>query len=290
MPDGRGSRFVFAGLSLVALSVVIPLLQVALVVPKSIQVATCYDTPYSINPSVDCVNGRIGKYIVAGTDAEPAILDATYASLVAQRVGHRLETISELDPLPYIWDESPRDRPIYTSTPNTLREYYQSSEDAVHYFVSALPHGTNTGVLREHALRMNSSTAQCQRVPAAEFPEACPGERPFTGEFSGALRTIRFCAPGAYETAPWTLSRNRQDITEEVYFDIVVPKNDSIDETLPYNRTVRCEVNSTRGYFELPNYYNDGIPGQLLDKWPSPQEMEKNFNDYLSYNIKPSER
>ncbi|KAK2755085.1 hypothetical protein FQN54_006614 [Arachnomyces sp. PD_36] len=59
--------------------------------------------------------------------------------------------------------------------------------------------------------------------------------------------------------------------------------------------TLKCEASTTRGYFELGNDRNGQIYGPLLEKWPSPEEMAREFNDYLPADFKnfhapPAER
>jgi hypothetical protein len=74
----------------------------------------------------------------------------------------------------------------------------------------------NTGILREHALRLNSTT-ECSRIAGDQFPTTCGGTMPLTRTLDDPQNiTIRICAPGNYGESPWTLSRNRQDITEEL--------------------------------------------------------------------------
>jgi hypothetical protein len=98
------------------------------------------------------------------------------------------------------------------------------------------------------------------------------------------------CVPGKVGTFPWTLSRNRQTITEEIYLDIWDGENLPEFERSPsglvdINTTVRCEAKTTRGYFELGNMYNNNTFGPLLDQWPSPEEMQEDFNDWVSMDL-----
>lgn len=103
--------------------------------------------------------------------------------------------------------------------------------------------------------------------------------------------TIRICAPGDYGKSPWTLSRDRQDITEELYVDVWFPGNATILPTyagvVDYwisNFTTSCTTTTTRGYFELPNYRNDYLAQPLNDKWPDNETMWSEWNDYIFDN------
>jgi len=61
--------------------------------------------------------------------------------------------------------------------------------------------------------------------------------------------------PGKIGTFPWTLSRNRQTITEELYLDLfdgeITNGKEARSELKNISGTVRCEAQTTRGYFEL---------------------------------------
>ena len=153
------------------------------------------------------------------------------------------------------------------------------------YFVSALVNGTTTGVLRQHALRLNS-TSQCTNVSPSEFPSTCSVDRPFVTSYksvSGDLQ-IRICAPGAFDTNPWFISRDRQDISEELWIDTAVALNVDWGGAVPLgNFTLHCTSSTTRGYFELGNAQNGFNHGPLLAKWPEPEDMEKNFNDVSGF-------
>lgn len=150
------------------------------------------------------------------------------------------------------------------------------------YFVAALETNTTTGVLREHLMRMNSSTS-CEHIDRSKFPSTCSGERPLVASFSrqsGSNMTARVCVPGRLGKSPWTLSRNRQDLTEEIFLDV---QNPWIGESQWYydnDFTIHCRTSTTRGYFELGNYRNMYVHGPLLEKWPSLEEMHTEFNDY----------
>lgn len=151
------------------------------------------------------------------------------------------------------------------------------------FFVSAIETNSTTGVLRFHAMRLNSSV-ECDLVDREKFPSTCPGERPFTVAFKrGALTDIRVCVPGDYTAFPWTLSRNRQEIEEELFLDIRDNKTSASTTDVYQNvtATIHCKASTSRGYFELGNLLNNNTYGPLLEKWPSPEEMAANFNDVM---------
>jgi hypothetical protein len=152
------------------------------------------------------------------------------------------------------------------------------------FFLAGIPSNTTTGILREHAMRLNSTVA-CSKIERTSFPTSCPGEEPFTAssEMTDDI-SVRICVPGKLGVFPWTLSRNRQDIVEEIYIDMWdtyeyrAGESDG-DDT---NATVHCEVKTTRGYFELGNLRNNGTYGPLLQDWPDADVMARDFNDLVS--------
>lgn len=57
-----------------------------------------------------------------------------------------------------------------------------------------------------------------------------------------------------------------QDFSEELYLNVTIA---DIWTPAPLNHTLlKIIVNTTAGYFELPNYMNDGVAGPLLDQDP----------------------
>lgn len=70
--------------------------------------------------------------------------------------------------------------------------------------------------------------------------------------------------------SPWKATRDRQDTTETMFLNIHFggSKNLADLDDNPENITFKLTVNTTLGYFELPNYNNSGIAGPLLAKDP----------------------
>ena len=137
-------------------------------------------------------------------------------------------------------------------------------------------------------MRLNSTT-ECSRIARDQFPATCEGTMPLIKTLDDPKNiTIRICAPGNYGKSPWTLSRDRQDITEELYVDVWFPDNTTIvppytglANIRPSNFTTSCTTTTTRGYFELPNYRNNYLVQPLEDKWPDNETMWSEWNDYI---------
>lgn len=262
--------------------------------PQQLQVASCLDVPVFNNSAKVCATGQ-GNYYVGNYDPEPADMARAPAGAIVRRVASQLSMVNEEERQSHIWADvqTPGDLSSHTNQFANDDGLLSTALDptvgnpALPFFVSALPTGFTTGVLREHAMRSNSSVS-CKSVSASAFPSVCPGSRPFNGTYRGPSSTFRWCAPGAYDVYPWTNSRDRQDITEEVYIDGLIQAGSALWQLQTVqenglNFTLHCMANTTRGYFELGSYYNDNTPGPLLETWPSQDDLNANFNDALSF-------
>lgn len=272
---------------------ILPLLQVSAVRVESNAVAACTNVPYPHNKAAACHEPRKFSYTVGGYDPEPADMALAPGNLIARKVRAQLPTLSTLDGLGHIWPEVRGQGDNWaTDWGDTFYFYQKTSVRSILFYVSALPQTINTGVLREHAIRFNSSVT-CEEVAREDFPDVCSGTRPLAGAFENAETQNRFCVPGDYASTPWTISRNRQDIVEELWVDNYIPfgslvTNRSTPGTAQVrNLTVHCTAGTTRGYFELPNNHNGGQAGEVLQAWPSQAVLEADFNDVEVLSVKP---
>ncbi|KAJ5351329.1 hypothetical protein N7452_000303 [Penicillium brevicompactum] len=149
-------------------------------------------------------------------------------------------------------------------------------------FLTPLPMGYNTGVLRQFAPRINSS-AIVTYINSSEYPSNCSG--PYYGlhaQYSGVGWGIEICSPVSLSKkdnsseSPWRNTRARQEFIEVLYINLTLQcigdtgpeprtvSNDLCLETTPMKITAR----TTGGWFELPNYLNAGVPGPLQTKDP----------------------
>ncbi|KAF4465877.1 hypothetical protein FALBO_7270 [Fusarium albosuccineum] len=199
----------------------------------------------------------------------------------------RILTASDHDVQTNLWQEGPvLEDDIYFK--DTLRSsFYWLFEhaDSPRYFVSALSNGTTTGVLRQHAARMDTQV-NCPFVES--FPSPCPGQRPFQTAFSHDIVSVHICAEGAFDQSPWTRSRDRETVPEQLWIQV---DGRSVELLRDSNYTMRCDANSTRGWFELGNFRNNYTRGPLLESWPTAEEIRTDFNDkspVMSINDYPS--
>lgn len=162
---------------------------------------------------------------------------------------------------------------------------FDSGETPRRVFASSTTTGTDTGVCRVLALSLGSDVT-CTSIPQNQFPETCEGVLPFNITYSNTQPLspnvssaegrpnfqFRACAPGNIAGSPWTHTRNRQDISEDLYVDLQV--FEAVDSTMVLdtpilNYTHHCVTKSTMGYFELPNHWNNHIYSNVFDELPS---------------------
>jgi hypothetical protein len=267
-----------------------PLLQFALVRPETIQVA------YQISPVLFLYDK---EYL--GADPEPNALPKLWRSSVVRRLASSMAADTLQTRQPRMWSEAitgseydAQHAEARLKGITTMGDAVRSS-DRLSVFSSAFPSNTDTGVRRFHSMRLNSS-AECLPIPAQDFPETCDGDMPFEGDYMAkageedAVR-VRWCVPGNYSRYPFSDSRDRQDIAEELFLDVSVVMEGIVGSSYPshkINFTIACTGNTTRGYFELPNHFNQHRPGPLLDVWPSNDEIQQNFDDEI-YEWDPEE-
>lgn len=302
---GVGSRLVTVGGLLILLVAVQPPVQSLFAGMEAVRIVTCYDTPvrgcdpFNIDQEVGFDPGmrasllRLSDLLLISLFfQEPSNVQQLPSIIPVSRVSSKILAAADMDQQPYLWPEQWINVDDADRIMKSTLWWYANAETFGNdqnytYFVSSLMNGTNTGILRQLGMRLNSTTS-CTNEDVSAFPATCSGGRPFVSALSLHGMNISICAPGNYEETPWTLSRNRQDVSEELWIDLAIdPTADEI-YTLETqwgeltNWTLHCTVDTTRGYFEIPNVYTNNNPGPLLGTWPSQEEMAKDWNDYLS--------
>lgn len=209
---------------------------------------------------------------IVGLDPEPFDMTMVPVSIAVQAVSEGMANFNPRADKPHTWTE-------YTA-PGKQMEYF-----------SALRSNTTTGSLRYHALRLNSTVAcSASRLDASleTAPQAAPcgGERPFQMRWAGFSRarknvTFNICVPGKTYGSPWTASRDRVDIQEELMMEWREAVDRSGGRTTRTDRWMRvnCTAKTSRGYFELPNEWNGRTPGPLLQKWPEQGVIRDSYHD-----------
>ncbi|KAH7355564.1 hypothetical protein BKA66DRAFT_382204, partial [Pyrenochaeta sp. MPI-SDFR-AT-0127] len=223
-------------------------------------------------------SSRLSTLRTLGYDPEPDDLASIPEDVVVQDLANTLSSFSNYESPPLLWPDLEHYRP-YKVQMISGRRFNPWAQYPTGYFVAALPNGTTTGVLRHRAMRLNS-TVECEVIDRSAFPSPCHGGNPFLTAFGRTGLNVRLCVPGQRGKFPWNITRNRQDIVEEVFVDA----SGSLNASEPWNFTRHCSVQTTRGYFELGNYRNKYTQGPLLDRWdePNPFGEQSEYNDWLS--------
>lgn len=227
---------------------------------------------------------------VVGNDPEPNVMELMPRTLAVNLVRQKLKSVSKSDIQSNLWLEDTNYRRLPTEQQQAQTfAWVESKRDMnISYFASSVLNGTTTGVLRQHAMRINS-TIECESGPV---PPTCDGTQPFFTVFnhtgfatSGIKATI--CVEGNHSAVPWTRSRDRQDILEHMWISLEVAQDRDgrkvkgqalLEDVQAFN--LSCRASSTRGYFELGNHWNDQVSRPLLDEWPSRETTKKDFNDH----------
>ncbi|CAI6334268.1 unnamed protein product [Periconia digitata] len=296
---GHGSRafngFVALASTLLLFSALQPPLYQVLVNWKNINVPSGLLGEINIrHPSPNTeISTPVLDTIPLGTDADPAIMEMIPHATVVQNVQLELPSMRWSAPETYMWIDFNGTQPPNNQLPNQQGDGVNSllnirmgekprGQQILPAFISAFPYNTTTGTKRYHVMRLNSSV-ECEFLSKDTFPATCSGSKPYETSITMQNETssteLRVCIPGVWGTSPWTRSRNRQDTKEEVFLQLLggSNQNDSI---------IHCSAATTRGYFELGNYRINGAYGRLLDHWPSPEIIERDFNDKGSHCVK----
>ncbi|KAJ7020729.1 hypothetical protein C8F04DRAFT_1274646 [Mycena alexandri] len=253
---GASSSFLWAAAWMTVISSLQQPIQSALLSFQGILVMSCVDLP---------VSGRCTTELPVTTayDAEPGAISLLPHNLIVADVASSIVAVTNLDQQPNLWVDNPYARvdqniDAFVNQPARGMFFWYApagSHPKDTYFVSALQNGTTTGVLRQHAIRMNSS-ASCESIPRTSFPALCGGARPVEAAFKNEFIDLRAACLG--KPGP------------------------NLTSYAATNFTTKCTAGSSRGYFELGNYFNGFAYGPLLQEWPAPEVIASDFNNYLT--------
>lgn len=148
--------------------------------------------------------------------------------------------------------------------------------DLIDPFLSQVPIGFNTGLIKQFAPMINSTATVDHDVDGSGFPKNCQSEKnSFYVAFNYSVGDPRVqgymefsmeaCMPGDQTQPKWNATRSRQDFSEELYLKILT-HSATVDSGLG-NTSYRISVDTTAGFFELPNYAHTEA-GPLLENGP----------------------
>lgn len=156
-----------------------------------------------------------------GFQVTPQYQDALITSSVMDNIIPSTITGKLSDKQPYLWSFD-QDSLSITSLDANITNSSSFNDIPKEQFVATFPVGTDTGALRDLALRLNTSVS-CTLVPQSDFPSTCPGDYPSSQIFSninistsapfGDLAhprcRARICAPGNPTLSPWKDTSDR---------------------------------------------------------------------------------
>lgn len=174
---------------------------------------------------------------------------------------------------------------VYSGTlSKSRRKYYGDGgvtfgnmSDLPDPFLAQLSADYNTGLVRQFIPRINS-TAQYRAISEEEFPKGCDKisgaffvDYRNTTDIAGLAYTwgLQACMPADVTRSPWKSTRDRQDFSEELYLKVTLIRYQATVFDHQDTSFYKITLNTTAGYFELPNYMNNGTAGPLLDKDPN---------------------
>ena len=139
-------------------------------------------------------------------------------------------------------------------------------------FLAQLPFGYNTGLVKQYLPRINSTATMKTITDSSTYPQNCgTGSNQFRVSYSGASSdresyyAFEACMPADLSQSPWRNTVKRQDFSEILYLNITTfgTLNSDVQHDL-YEVT----MDTTAGFFELPNYTNKTSGPLLIDGPP----------------------
>jgi hypothetical protein len=272
-----GSVFLLLAIVLNVLGAVIYPLQEGLLTSKTIKTPVWPQDMLWLVDLPDQFSSKLGapdssNLVVALTrEALKTARTWTVPSQLWPGVGTSCDTLTVSDELPIYCVEGPTFQGIFG---NVLG----GNTRAGYPFLAELENGFNTGVIRQFIPRVNS-TAQYASIDESDFPTSCDKlPDAFYVQYSNATGgdcpgtwALEACMPSNVTQTPWKSTRDRQDFSEELYLNITVTGCDMLNsfDATANNSYFRLAINTTAGYFELPNYMNGGVPGDVLENDPN---------------------
>lgn len=209
-------------------------------------------------------------------------MDANFSAfnpLPTARLRDQLSSISSQDFQPNLWQEGTPLCVPQNSDDNSFSvdcsqgvTTFENVSQLVNPYVAQLPSGYHTGLITQFMPRMNSSVVYDFVLPA-DFPSNCdtiPGAYYVEHTYNTTIFDLRVCMPNNNSQSDWKATRDQQDISEEMFMSVTysTSTNAQMLGEPPENATLKLVVNTTLGYFELPNCNNSNVAGMLLANDP----------------------
>ena len=145
-------------------------------------------------------------------------------------------------------------------------------------FWAPLPYGFNTGLEKAYLPRITSTASQ-ENITEDDFPKNCDTiQDAFYLHYAATGNTaysVEVCMPANMTKSPWVSQNSAQHFTEELYLNITIGKSGDTYQLYPRESYSKITMNTTTGYFELPNYMNGGVAGPLINEVPGTPNFRK---------------
>ena len=221
-----------------------------------------------------------------------------FSEIDIDRLRSELASVSYSDYQPYLWRKEldcgdAYSLKISSQSCSTTDSTFEDISSIPQPYTAQLPSGFQTGLVRQFVPRINSSVSYSNITQSTSSFESCISASTsyyIEHSYNKTQLTVQVCMPDALQS-PWKPTGDRQDITERLFLNI--HSNESIyvfPYSIPAKTTFELVVNSTLGYFELPNYYNKGDAGPLLTKDPRFDCKGDNSDGQCLLDIQKSKR
>ncbi|KAL4868288.1 hypothetical protein BDV12DRAFT_197342 [Aspergillus spectabilis] len=255
----QGSYFLRLALLVTFLGLTISPLQAIFCSSTTIKAST---SDHSITGLVDFVDSWNFSAYNSYPDESNRIMVMTRAALTTATTEERHVQL---------WSCNPLEHPVTDSPCMQGGARFDNISALSSPFLAELPVGFNTALIRQYLPRINSS-AKYEEITEDEFPTGCAdlpdalfADYANTTDIDGygpSVWGLRACMPANVTHSPWKATRDRQDFSEVLFLNVSLNYYMNLrDEYHFYKLT----LNTTAGYFELPNYMNLGVPGPLLE-------------------------
>ena len=278
---------------------------------------------YSVTPTPSNTNVSVSNCSRIRDTAGVGLLSGSSLDLATDSIIPKLIGTQMSDRQPNLWSSSGDFKKLTSPA-----EYLVNLSDTSNYstlplqlFTTSVPVGTDTGVIRNIAMRINSSVS-CELVPQEQIPNSCgvggsfnvnfsnidkdSDSAPFTKPNSPKYRG-RVCSTNNATGSPYKETILRQDFFEEFWLDFEFTQlyetyygdrhdaaygelSDDLSTLVEVsNFTQHCSGNTTLAYFEIPNYFNGYQLGNLLDSKTLQSHDHGTDKNQTFYNLDDAE-
>ncbi|KAL3959649.1 hypothetical protein ACCO45_004766 [Purpureocillium lilacinum] len=207
---------------------------------------------------------------------QPEIMNSSFGDLVA-RTRTKLSWTNTSDLQTRLWShnmtlENCQDEGIKCWLQSTLMLSNMTHLDD--FFWSQIYPGFGTGLVKQFVPQVNW-TVKALYSSDTNFPQTCAGtgntnKLPLRYSLQGpeGSLNLEFCMPGNSPKTTWRAQRHRQHLHEELFVRLDLAEDPSGLSPAVGKYMYQVILDTTAGYFELPNFMNGGFVSTLLNADP----------------------